>query len=564
MACKNRFFYPLVIAAIITAACIPLILLGAQSGDNLYYNLSWGSGFTGQLLGGELYPRWLIDMSEGAGSPVFFFYGPLPFYLMAPAALFCQGCGFNVVVGITEWLILVLSGLTFYVFARRYAGSRASAIGSVLYVLMPYHFFIDLLVRQAIGETTAYIWMPLVLYFVRKLKDDRYSVVGFAFSYSFLILSHLPTALLFSMFMLLYAAIYAYQNRSPGQFYIFLSGVLLGVALAGIYIVPALFTQDYISAGQWKDAYYQYHEWFFLDGAPSPNPQFSNGLFIILLSSTVVFVSVWIVAFRQHDERERLSLLVWPLFVAGAWFLMTPASGFLWKLLPFLQNVQFPWRVSVVLDLAVAITFVTALRDAPAGKNGQFVVTSSSAAALLVLTGILSAANFAGGWKLSRNAEVQEKFQTVISMGFDASEYIPASVKLSQVEVFRSLKSVPKVSLDADKGLVSVVQWEARKIILDVDLSAETVLTVRQFHYPGWRARMADGGVALAVTPSDPVGLLDLVAPPGRYRLELEMGRLWQETAGAAVSGAGLLVVSLLTAVRFLRRRRQVNPITMV
>lgn len=556
MACKNRFFYPLAIVAMVTVACIPLILMGAQSGDNLYFNLSWGSGFTGQLLGGELYPRWLIDMNEGAGSPVFFFYGPLPYYLMAPAALFCQGCGFNVVVGITEWLILVLSGLTFYVFARRHAGPRASAIGSVLYALMPYHFFVDLLARQAIGETTAYIWMPLVLYFVKKIKDDRYSVVGFAFSYSFLILSHLPSALLFSMFLLLYAASSAYQNRSPGQFYVFLSGVFLGVALAGIYIVPALLSQDYISAGEWSKLGYQYHQWFFLDGITSPGPQLSDGLFMIFLTATVVFLRVWFIAFRQHEERERISLLVWPLFVAGVWFLMTPASRFLWELLPFLQKVQFPWRVAIVLDLAVAMTFVLALRDIPAGMNRQFVFTSSLAAALLALTAILSAANFAGGWELSRNAEVQEKFQNVISMGFDASEYIPASVKLSQAEVFESLKSVPKVGWDAGNGRVNVVQWKARKIILDVDLSAETSLIVRQFHYPGWRAWIADGDVALEIMPSDSTGLLKLVAPPGQYRLELELGRLWQETVGAAISGAGLLIVLLLTAVRLPWRRQ--------
>ena len=177
---QNRFAYPLAIVAAVTVACIPLILVGVQSGHSAGYNISWANGFTGQLLGGEIYPRWLVDMNEGAGGPVFFFYGPLPFYMMAPAALFCQGCGANFVVGITEWLIVLLSGLAFYVFARRQAPPLASAVGSVLYALMPYHFVIDLLVRQAIGEITAYIWMPLALHFIMKMKDDRYSIIGYA------------------------------------------------------------------------------------------------------------------------------------------------------------------------------------------------------------------------------------------------------------------------------------------------------------------------------------------------------------------------------------------------
>jgi hypothetical protein len=562
--CKSRYLHPLVIVAAVTVVCIPLILIGPQSGHSLGHNVSWASGFTGQLLGGELYPRWLIDMNEGAGSPAFFFYAPLPFYLMAPAALVCQGCDVNIVVGITEWLIFVLSGLAFYLFARRHAAPLASTIGSVLYALLPYHFVIDLLVRQSLGEIAAYIWMPLALHFTSKMKDDRYAVVGFAVAYSLLILSHLPAALLFSMFLLLYAANLAWQNRSPGQFYAFLSGVLLGIALAGVYIVPALLSQDNISAGEWWTPYFQYDQWFFLDGVDTPNPEFSKSLFLILLITTGVFARVWYIAYRQREARERNALFVWLSFVAGAWFLMTPVSWYLWQLLPFLQKVQFPWRVAIVIDLAVAITFVMALRDVPAGRNRQFVSIAGMAALLLIFSGIQSTVLYAGHWILSRDAEYQETLRTTISTGFDAAEYIPASVGLSQEEVLAYLKSAPRVDLDADRGQVNVVRWQARKLAFDVDLSSETRLTVRQFHYPGWRAWIADGGVTLTVTPSDPAGLLELVAPPGQYRLELELGRSRQETAGAVLSGAGLAVVLLLTAVRFARRRHRVNAILTV
>lgn len=556
MVDKNKYLYPLAIMAVVTLACFPQILMGVQSGHSLRLNISWTTGFTGQLLGGELYPRWLVDMNDGLGSPVFFFYGPLPFYLMAPTALFCPDCSANIVVGITGWLIVALSGLAFYVFARQHAAPLASTIGSVLYAIMPYHFFIDLLVRQALGEVAAYIWMPLILYFTRKMASDRYSVIGFAFSYSFLILSHLPSALLFSMFLLVYAAISAYQNRSIGHFNVFASGVLLGIALAGIYLVPALFSQDYISADQWVRPDFQYHQWFFLDGIAAPNPLFDSGLFPLLLVSTLVFFAAGYIAFRQREGHERLSLLPWLLFVVGAWFLMTPVSRFLWELLPFLQKVQFPWRVAIMLDLSVAITIVMALRDIPMGLNWRFASISTMAALLLLLSGGLVAQFFAGDWKLSKNAKHQELIQTVISTGYDAQEYIPASVRLSQEEVLAHLKSTPKVGFDADKGQVGVVRWEARKIALDVDLSAETRLTVRQFHYPDWRATIVGSGADVPVGPSNPAGLLELTAPPGQYSLELELTRSWQELAGGLTSGAGLLIVMLLAAARALHRRQ--------
>jgi hypothetical protein len=560
MARKNMFYYPLVMVAVVTAACIPLVLIGVQSGHSFGLNVSWAAGFMGQFLGGELYPRWLIDLNEGAGSPVFFFYGPLPFYLMASTALLCPGCGVNVVLGITGWLIIALSGLTFYVFARQHAEPRISMIGAVFYALAPYHFVVDFMVRQALGEVTAFIWMPLILYFVRKIQSDRYSVIGFAFSYSLLILSHLPSALLFSMFLLLYAALLAYQNRSPSQFYVFLSGVLLGVALAGIYIVPAVFSQDYISANQWWSLKYEYHRWFFLDGGVAPNPQFSDGLFILLSLTTLVFFRVWYVAFRRHEAKERTSLYVWLLFVAGAWFLMTPVSWPLWELFPLLKKVQFPWRVAIVLDLAVAMAFVMAMRDVSADMNRKFVSISIMAGLLLTLSGGYGVVYYANSWLQSQSAQHQEKLQSYISSGYDASEYIPASVSLSRVDILDYLKTAPRVALDGDRGEIDILQWEARKLAFNVDLSDETRLTVRQFYYPGWHASTGDGVAAPKIVPSEQTGLLELVAPPGRYRLELTMGWLPQELAGAALSASGLLILSLLAAVRFLRRRQYRFP----
>ncbi|MDH5555849.1 MAG: 6-pyruvoyl-tetrahydropterin synthase-related protein [Alphaproteobacteria bacterium] len=554
MTHKNRHLYPLAVLAVITVVCMPFILLGVQTGHSLALNISWANGFIGQFWDGELYPRWLVDMNEGAGSPVFFFYGPLPFYLMAPVVLFCPGCEINIVLGITGWLIMAMSGLAFYVFARQYAAPLASTIGSLLYVFMPYHFAVDLLIRQAIGEIAAYIWIPLILYFTRKMAGDRFSVIGFAFSYACLILSHLPSALLFSMFLPLYAGFLAYQNRSPAQFYVFLSGVLLGMALAGIYLVPAVLSQGYITASQWWVPEYQYHQWFFLDGVAAPNPQFGDGLFLALLFSTLVFCGVWLVAFRQHEAKERASLFVWLLFAAGAWYLMTPVSRFLWELLPFLYKVQFPWRVAVVLDFAVAITFVVAMRDVPVGENKKFVLISSLAAVLLIVSGGFGAVHFVGQWKMSQSAEYQERFQDVISMGHDASEYLPASATLPQSEIWRHLKSISRIGLDADNGRASVTRWKARDIVLDVDLSAETKLVVRQFYYPGWQARIAGGGGAVTIAPAGPAGLIELIAPPGRYRLELALGWSLHELAGAAISVSGLLIVLFIVFLRFLRR----------
>ena len=79
------------VLAAVTLACWPLLTHGPQTGDSLYLNLPWFHFFADEVLAGTPYPRWLMGMSAGAGSPVFFFYGAIPFYFTTLAtALFAD------------------------------------------------------------------------------------------------------------------------------------------------------------------------------------------------------------------------------------------------------------------------------------------------------------------------------------------------------------------------------------------------------------------------------------------------------------------------------------------
>src|SRR5262245_50427182 len=104
-----------------TVVSAPLLLFGAPFGQDTIYHVSWLRSFNTELAAGQWYPRWLHDLNEGAGSPGFFFYAPLPFYL---AALFdrllCPACQPTVQLAIGVWITLLLSGLAFYALARQY------------------------------------------------------------------------------------------------------------------------------------------------------------------------------------------------------------------------------------------------------------------------------------------------------------------------------------------------------------------------------------------------------------------------------------------------------------
>ena len=547
MHASKPYLYPVIMASLLTLACLPLLVHGPQMGHSVVYNLTWTNGFTEQLLQGELYPRWLLNHNAGAGSPVFFFYAPVPFYFTAIGSLICGECSATVQLGIGEWLLVLCSGFSFFFFARQYAIPLFAMIGAILYALAPYHFAVDLLERQAIGETSAYIWIPLILLSIDRMAMGRNAVAGLAVSYALLVMSHLPSALLFSVFLLPYVLIKKYYMLLPGLMARFFSGIVIGLMLAGIYLLPAILSLKHISADQlWTD-YYYYYNWFFLDGINAPNGAFEHRLLKVLLTATVVFIPAWFIAYKYHVDRQRALVSALLLIVAGAWFMMLPGSRAVWELVPVLQKVQFPWRMIVIVDFAVVATVVLALQCVHGTNNRRLFLVPLGAAALFLAASVyMSTGDYRQQWNLVDDEGTQAHLKSQIAIGRDAPEYIPGTVQLHRRDVVKVVKTLDRVVSDSTAGEVSVTGWHARNIQLETNLARETDILVRQFYYPGWQATLDDNETALSLDAAGSEGLIHLKAPHGRHHISLVLHPLREEMAGKILSAIGLLAVIAL------------------
>ena len=195
---KSTFLLTVFLCGLAAAvALVPLIFGGYPAGHSVTFNVPWTAGFLAQLFEGDLYPRWLHSYPAGIGSPVFYFYAPLPFYLTGTGYLFCQNCSITEVLSIAHWEALFLSGLAFYFWARSFTGYTPALFCSIIYIFMPYHLT-GLFIRATVGETMTYVFVPLILLHMKKLLDSDRSLVWTSVFYASLILSHLPSAFLFS------------------------------------------------------------------------------------------------------------------------------------------------------------------------------------------------------------------------------------------------------------------------------------------------------------------------------------------------------------------------------
>lgn len=545
---------------VVTLGCLPLILLGPQTGGDYHFQLPWSHHFAEQVRQGEIYPRWLMNMNAGAGSPTFFYYAPVPFYFSTLASFALDDSSVQVKLGVGQFLAVLASAFSFYFYARQFAQHVGSAVGAILYAFAPYHFGMNLLYRQAFGELTAYVWIPLVFLGIDKIASGRRAEPWLALTYGLLVMTHLPTALIGSPFFLLYAILMSWFQRRLQIVIRFMLSVLIGLMIGSCYLLPALATLDEISAQEWWIPYFDYHRWFFFDNTEAPNAEIESHLFQLAAVNFLLFVVAWPLLWRQTPQGQKSlagSLLA---LLLGTWLMMTPASTFIWELFPLLQKIQFPWRVMTIQDFAWVATVAAAVAVSfKSGKPSSRYVSSALVVTAMLWIAFIGHKYYQEHLILEKDAGHQEKIERMIVRSAGAPSHLPQKVRLRRRELFASLPA-ERVTYRKKHGEIEVVQWKPREIVLDIRLSEETQVTIKQFSYYGWHAVDQSTEQEINLTSQPRSGLLQFNAKSGDYRARLTLRTTWQEKAGWILTGLGLLITGgLLMGPNLLRRMQTKN-----
>ena len=240
----------------LTAALLlaPSLALGTLPTHSSPYSLSWSAQFSEQFRAGHLYPRWLSHSFSGLGAPTFYFYPPLSFWIdaLVSAASF-NSLSVSYRLSVTSFLALWASGIAMYAWLRHETSRETAAlVGAIAFMAAPYHLF-DHYIRGAFAEFTAYAVVPMVMLTLRLCAERRRNgPVLLALAYAALLMTHLPTAAL--MTVTLMPAYLLFRSCRLGLWVGALDliarvafGVMLGIGLAAIYIVPALTLQQWVS-----------------------------------------------------------------------------------------------------------------------------------------------------------------------------------------------------------------------------------------------------------------------------------------------------------------------------
>jgi hypothetical protein len=337
----------LLVAALILA--LPAAISPVRLNDGFWIDWVWLQQFADGLSKGLAYPRWLPLSHGGLGSPVFYYYPPLAFY--AASAFVFLGLNTYEALVATFAAASLLSGAGVYLWLKDQTRAAATLMGALLYMIAPYQLF-DFYQRGAIAEFVASAVMPFVLWGIRRMIfGQRHAFALTAMSFAALLMSHLPLALLASLFLFAPYALIAARQR-PTMLLKIAGALAAGAALAAIYVVPALMLEPYrSSADLWTLPYLQPSNWS-LWSADAWSLKEYRAVLVMIGAIAIPLIALLL---RQRS--------VWGLWSLACLALAAGAVPLLWTLPP-LRAVQFPFRLLPVAELA----FVSAVALAPAGR----------------------------------------------------------------------------------------------------------------------------------------------------------------------------------------------------
>jgi hypothetical protein len=593
------------------ALCLPILLTGGAARHDGVTHQVWAQEFVTQFLQGDFYPRWLDHMNGGLGSPTFFFYPPLPYFAAVPfqplSAL--TGNPWHIVAaGAT--LAVVASGLAALGWLSSFTSARAAVAGAILYMLAPYHLGTDLYVRFAYAELWSFVWMPLVLWAARPQMASRTvagaarAIVSVAIPFALLCLSHLPTVVLFAAVPLLQAAAMSGRGfRLQGTACV-LAGMLLGIGMASFYLLPAWGDREFVSMGDAATGIFHYTNNFLLQ-----DPEFHDHRFWRVLETGEIFTLAAglyiLVASRRQSKRIDHTVLFWSLALIVTTLLTLPVAGQVWRWIPVLQNVQFPWRFGTIGTIAIAALFAVALsriqaatgsegaaRPAPtfridaiamvvipllmalvamqwyrlqslwfswvmiaaAGATCMLLVLRNSGTAdpgkavagLTLIWGMLLIPNLGPAWTELRMLGVAEPVAEAGAVRVDRPEYRIRQVPESRfnAQVMQQLGAPDnQIRVTSGTAQLQLTGRLPRAITLSVLAETEAVVTIGRYFYPGIALLDASGRSIGSITAAANEGLIQARFPPGRYTATIALTAGPMETLGRR---SGLIAASVV------------------
>ena len=532
---KRNINILLILGSVIFITSMPLFTPHLYGGHDIYVHLNRIEGIKNALEAGQFPVRMQQSYFKGYGYPISIYYCDL--FLYFPAVLRMLGFSLQAAYKIYLFGLNVLTSLCMYGVGKRiFKNEYWGGLATVLYMLAPYRLTC-MYRRAALGEATAMLFFPLIIYGIYKIysddleDDDNSSWICFSLGFVGLLHCHLISTLIAVLFTGIFCLYFIRKTLEKRRIIKLIKSVIFALLLSAWFLFPLLEYMQYDIRVNYLEgdgsfanyAVYVGELFSFFPHGTGISLAIEDGLGIPtemtysigggLIVALFLFI-VCIVNFPNKNSQTYktgkvcMGFGILALFMTTMWFPWDAIEQMGAIFEKITVTIQFPWRflsVATILLTIGAVCTVSWFKDI-GNKPLTYVVVGS-----IIMATVLSGNYYINDYMKGINKMyVQDEFDIQLKGGQAASggEYFPVNF---EEEILDDISIWVKEE-------IQVTMVERYKDVLAIQCynttDTEQYIDVPIIYYRDYMAKDMNSGNSLKIEEGE-YGRLRVVLPAG-------------------------------------------------
>lgn len=481
----KRLYFDLCVLFLVSAIIVlPVFVWGVPNGADTSQHYQFARTFFDSIQNGNFYPSWASTTNHGFGDVGIRFYPPFAYYVMV-GFRYLSGNWYDAsVLSFLFWFFL--GGVGMYFWCREWFGENASLAAGIIYIFMPYHVN-QLYNAFMYGEFAGSAILPFCFLFVTRIcRNGKFiDVIGLAFFYALLVLTHIPLTILGSISLLIYSMASLRKKDFFPHLLRLATAVFLGLLASSFYWLRMVTELDFVkhASAEFTSNLYDFHTNFIFSSLHTlllnSNTFSSLHCDLLLLITLGIITPSVVIFYLWSKDKNNQKLFNVAIVLIFSIFIATPYSNFVWENLPVLQKVQFPWRWLAVVSMTSAV-FVAAGFDILIGlfstkKRPVALLTCGLFAAGIIFT-LMGVVNHS--LQMPRQDFTEQTKNLLNSGSFNC--WLPV---WSKSEAIQSRQKV----LAEDRS-AQIIVWQPIEREIVFVAGKPTDARIATFYYPHWTA----------------------------------------------------------------------------
>lgn len=499
---NNKWFHYLIITIIGIILSIPLSKIQIRDTHDGSLHLLRVMGTLDTIKIGQIPPIVNQNFCNGLGYAMNLFYPPLVTYIPLLIKLLLPT--YSLSLKVFGGICIIFSGITMYNFVYQVTKRKSIALFSAIFYLIAPYKLANIYKRYAIGEFTAFIFIPIVFSGVYNLfNEDGKKHYKIAIGATLLILTHTITTLYTAILCMIYIAFNIKKLKDINICKKIIINIIFIIAMSAMFLFPLIEAQTKAEYAMLDDSIMRTTaDWTSNNtisfGQLFKDIQEENGTtFLIGLPTLVILIST-IYCFRKVNIKYK-DFYITSLLLAFICVYMA-SNLFPWIIMPsILCKLQYPWRmigfaiffISFVCGVNLNIIFNNFIKN---NKIKYLVFT------ILVIITCIYTNNIMLSRFETQNPYIDKTYEEFLSINKKIShksinrDYMPSKALYLQDTYVEERNNYKTYILNGNANIVQENKQELRDNIKIEYIEKDTILEFPYLYYPGYNVNVIKEG----------------------------------------------------------------------